>query len=492
MILTFLNHQWIAFWRSKNKNSAIAAQLILAFIALYLILTSIYIGSQAEVLITYFLPGKDPILVFNGFILYYFVADFLMRIQMQELPTLAVVPYLHLNIPKRKLVNFLNLRALFSVFNLFPILLFFPFCIMKINSTYGHTVGLVYLLTILSITLFNNYAALYFKRVAAQNFKLIIGGLLLLAVFGALEYFKVFSVSALSNSVFQLITVYPLTGVIFIAAAAGIYLLNSSFLRGNLYLEELKAAEKKKLATDYPFLDRFGEAGTLVALEIKLILRNKRPRSTVSKGLLFLCYGLLMYKARILDADKFALMLFPAIFMTGNMTLLYGQFMFSWQSSEFDGLMANKTDIKTFFKAKFIMLTIASTLLTILASFYGFLSLKALAVQFAAYFYNIGISTIIVLYIANNNYKYIDLGKGSSFNWQGVGTTSMLMSLPVFASPYLIYIPLSMLFNPYWGLAGITVAGIVGLLTRNFWIGVLAERFKEKKYTIAAGFRERT
>lgn len=492
MILTFLGHQWISFWRSKNKDSAIAANLILGFIAIYLILTSIFIGSQIENLIHQFLPGKDPVNIFNGVILYYFAADFLMRIQMQELPTLAIVPYLHLNIPKRKLVSFLNLRALFSVFNLIPLLLFFPFCIMKINSLYGPGVCLAYLLTIISITLFNNYAVLYFKRAAAQNIKATAAGLLLLFGLGVMEYFKVFSISAVSDAIFRLIIVYPVCCLIFTAITAGIYLINDRFLKNNLYIEELKAGEKKKLATDYPFLDRFGAAGTLVALEIKLILRNKRPRSTVAKGLLFLCYGLLMYKSRVLDADKFALMLFPAIFMTGNMTLLYGQFMFSWQSSEFDGLMTNKVDVKTFFRAKFIMLTIASAILTILASFYGFLSLKILLVQFAVFFYNIGISTVIVLYIANNNKQYIDLSKGSSFNWQGVGATSMLMSLPVFTSPYLIYVPLSLLFNPYWGLAGIAVAGITGLITRDFWISVLAEKFNEKKYSIAAGFRERT
>lgn len=492
MLLTFLKHQWTGFSRSKSKEGTMVIQIVLFLVAVYLISVSVFIGSHVNELVEEFLPGKDVMLVFNGVILYYFVLDFLLRIQMQELPTLAIVPYLHLNIAKRKLVSFLNIRALFNVFNLLPLLLFFPFCLLSIRSNYGPAVSVMYLVSILSLALFNNYTTLYFKRAAAQNIKLVVAGLLLLFTFAALEYFKILSIARLSNDVFHLLTLYPATGLIFAFLAAGIYWINARFLRNNLYLEELKTGEKKKIATDYPFLNRFGDAGMLIAVEIKLILRNKRPRAVVSKGILFLCYGFLMYKEKALLSDSFGVMLVGAIFMTGNMTLLYGQFMFGWQSAEFDGLLANKTDIKTFFKAKMIMLTLASTLLTIVVSLYGFMSWKLLLLQSAAYLYNIGVSTIIVLAFANRNNKYIDLSKGSNFNWQGVGSSSMLMSFPILLSPYVIYIPLALLINPYWGLAGLAITGIAGLLTRNYWINYLVRRFHIQKYQIAAGFRERT
>ena len=492
MILTFLSHQWTGFWRSKNKTGTIAAQLLMAFLGLYLIAVSIFIGNSIETLVDHFLPGKDVMLVFNGAILYYFVFDFFMRIQMQELPTLAIVPYLHLNIPKYKLVRFLNVRALFSIFNFIPLLLFSSFCVVHISENYGHLASIMYLLSIVSLTIFNNYTALYLKRAAAQNYRMIITGLVLIFVFGLLEYFKVFSISVVSNLIFSALIIHPVIGLVFILLAAGSYLVNGRFLKNNLYLEELKTGETKKSATDYPFLDRFGAAGTLVALEIKLILRNQRPRNTVAKGLLFLCYGFLMYKEKAINANSFGVMLIAGLLITGNMTIIYGQFMFGWQSAEFDGLLANKTDIKTFFKAKFLLLTIASTVLLIVVSLYGILSWKILLVQFAAYFYNIGVNTVIMLYVATRNNKYIDLSKGSNFNWQGANTSTMLLAAPVLLGPYLIYLPLSALFNPYWGLAGLTIAGLSGLFTRQYWLNKLVTVFNNKKYQIAAGFRERT
>lgn len=489
MLPIFLKHQWMAFWRSKGKTGTIAAQLIMGFVVLYIIVVSIIVGYSMEAIIAQLLPGKDIMMVFDGMILYYFAIDMLVRLQMQDLPTLAIVPYLHLNIPKRKIVNFLNVRALFSPFNILPLFVFFPFCILTIRPDYGIVVCVMYLLTIFSLMIFNNYAALYFKRLSTTNLRIVIPGVVLLMTIGLLEYFKVFSITTFSSYLFEQLRMYPLLGGVFLLMAIIMFVVNDRFLKRNLYIEELKTREEKKLGSDYPFLDRFGAAGVLVALEIKLILRNKRPRATVSKGLIFLFYGFLFYKEHMIRDNEFAKMLFPAIFMTGNMILLYGQFMFSWQSAEFDGMLANKINIRTFFKAKLLMLVIGSTLLTLIISLYGFLSWKIVAMQFAVYLYNIGIGAVIVLYFATLNYKAIDLGKGASMNWQGVGASTMIMALPLIVLPYLIYMPLS-LIHPYWGLAGLAISGLVGYLLRGFILSLLVVEFNKRKYKIAAGFRE--
>lgn len=480
----------MSFWRSKGKSGTIATQLFMGFFALYIIGVSILVGYSMEELIGKFLPDKEVITAFNGIILYYFALEFLMRLQLQELPTLAVVPYLHLNIPKQKLVTFLNLRALISPFNLLPILLFFPFSILNISEEFGSYACIMYLLGILSLTTFNNYMALYVKRLSIVNIWMVIGGGSFLVLLALLEYKKVFSISSLSNTVFHTIAIYPSTGFLLIATGLLMYMINSSYLKNNLYIEELKSGLQKKSSTDYPFIDRFGDTGTLVALEIKLILRNKRPRATAMKGLILLMYGFLIYKQRAIDENQFGMMLFAALFMTGNLITIYGQFMFGWQGAEFDGILAGKTDMRTFIKAKFLLLSLSATFLTIVISIYGLMSWKILALQFAAYLYNIGIGTVIVLYFATRNVKRVDLSKGASFNWQGVSASSMVMALPLLLLPYLIYLPLAFLLNPLWGLAGVGLMGIAGLLSRPFWINFLVTSFKKRKYTIAAGFRE--
>ena len=137
MISTFLSHQWKEFWRSRNKGGSIATQIIIGFFIIYFLGLALLLGFGMPLLLPKIFPNQDIYQSFNGIILYFFALDFLMRLQLQELPTVSIVPYLHLNLPKSNIVRFLNVKALFSAFNLVPLFIFLPFCFMKIM---GHLV----------------------------------------------------------------------------------------------------------------------------------------------------------------------------------------------------------------------------------------------------------------------------------------------------------------------------------------------------------------
>ena len=119
MLSTFLSHQKKSFWRSRNRGGSIAAQIVLGFFMLYFLIVAAALGFGMAVLLPKIFPKQDAMTSFNGIILYYFALDLLMRLQLQELPTLSIIPYLHLKIPKRKIVDFLNIKALFSAFSSF-------------------------------------------------------------------------------------------------------------------------------------------------------------------------------------------------------------------------------------------------------------------------------------------------------------------------------------------------------------------------------------
>lgn len=490
MLLTFLNHQRKDFWRSRNKAGSLAAQLLLGFFMLYLLVVAVGVGLMMTTIIGKIFPDKNVIEVFNGFILYYFLIDIAVRTQMQELPTLSIVPYLHLKIRRKTIVNFLNIKSLFSFYNLLPLFIFIPFCLIKVGESNGALTAAMYVLSILSLTVFNNYLVLYLKRKAINNigyFAFIIG---FVAVLAALDYFKVASVSGFSNLVFSKISLYPFLALVFTLGAVLIFIINSRYLRANLYTEELSTKDNKKVSTDYAFLNRFGKVGELAALELKLILRHKRSRGSILMGFAFLAYGFIFYKGPMIANDEFGKLLFAAVFMTGISIISYGQFMFAWQSTHFDGLLVNKINFKDFIKAKFLLFTISCTIITLLASFYGLMSYKLLLLHLAAYLYNIGFATVIVLYFATMNYKRLDITKSASFNWQGVGATQWILGLPFILVPVAIYVPFGMMDKPYWGLAAIGSFGLITLLMRNFWINLLVKKFEKQRYKIAEGFRE--
>lgn len=490
MLSTFLSHQQKSFWRSRNKKGSIAAEVVFGLLLLYFLGIAVFIGFGMVKFLPHVFPNQDVTTSFNGFIIYYFALDFIMRIQLQELPTLSIIPYLHLRIPKNKLIGFLNVKAFFSAFNLWPLFIFLPFCFIEIAGKYGAFATTMYIVTILSLTGFNNFLALYIKRKSISNIAYTVVGLAIFFTLGGLEYFKVISVMAASDFIFRHIAMYPYLGLIATLAAFAIFKINAQFLSNNLYVEELSTAREKKASTDYAFLNRFGKVGELAALELKLILRHKRSRSSVFMGFLFLFYGFFFYKESAINSNSFGQMMFGAIFMTGISIIIYGQFIYAWQSAHFDGLLVNKINFKDYIKAKFLLFTIACTMITVLASFYGFLSPKLLLLHLAAYLYNIGFGTVIVLYMGTSNYKRLDINKSASFNYQGTGATQWLLAFPYTLTPILIYLPFGLLGQPYIGLIVVALFGLVMLLMRGFWVNFLTKRLESQRYKMAEGYRE--
>lgn len=490
MFFKFLSHQWTSFWRGRNKAGSLIAKIILMLLYLYFFLVALGIGLFMKDVIRQLSPGAAPVLVFNGIILYYFMADFLARIQLQELPTISIQPYLAMNIRKKAIINFLNSKTLFSFFNVVPLFIFLPFVFTEIAPHSGNMAAFGYAVSIISFTLFNNFFALWLKRHASNKGWFLVAGVLTVLLLAGLDYFHIISIRSLSNSIFGTVADYPYLSIIFIVLGVAAFLMHSKFLSNNLYVEELVAREELKVSTDYPFLNRFGKTGQLAATELKLILRHKRSRGSLMMSFIFVLYGFFFYKKELLDNNQFSMMLFAAIFMTGIFQIAYGQFMYAWQSNHFDGLMANRIDHSEFIKSKFLLFTLAASLVTMITMFYGFISWKLILLHISVYLYNIGFGSVIVLFFANYNKKRLDLSKGATFNWQGVGATQWLLGLPLILLPFLIYMPFGMNDKPFWGLISIGIFGLITLAMQPLWIKWLTHQFNNQRYKLAEGFRE--
>jgi hypothetical protein len=114
-----------------------------------------------------------------------------------------------------------------------------------------------------------------------------------------------------------------------------------------------------------------------------------------------------------------------------------------------------------------------------------------LLIHFVMYLWNLGVNTTIILFFANRNSRRIDLSKGAAFNWEGVGGTQWLISLPLFLTPFIIYLPFSLLHCPNLGIALLAIAGLSLIITRSFWINKLEADFYKRKFIIAEGFRNK-
>lgn len=491
VIVTLLQHQWKSFWRSRGSGRNLAVQIFLGFIILYLALSALVIGFTLSATLKKFFPAADIVPVFLGFILYYYAFDIMLRFIMQDLPTLAVQPYLAQNIRKRTLAAFLNIRSVFSIFNLLPLFIFIPFIATEINARFGPGACWAMIVSVLSLTIFNHFLVLYIKRksILSQWWLISFFAVVMLAI--AADYFHWFSLRAVSASLFENMLKAPWLCIVPVLLAVASFYNNRRFLLKNFYLENLEKSSGEKRSSEYSWLQRFGNMGDLASVDIRLILRNKRPRSLLLLSVIFLFYGFLFFKPQYLSGNFNGMLLTGAIFITGMFMVSYGQFLFAWQSIHFDGILANNISIRNYIKSKWLLLVTFSTVSFLLSLLYGLMSWKLLPILASAWLFNIGIHSVLTCYLGTLNYKAVDLSKGSTFNYQGTGAVQWLYSLIILLVAAAIYFPFSLLINSWAGIAALGIAGLASFLLQDWWIDKIAQQFRRNRYKMMEGFREK-
>jgi hypothetical protein len=462
----------------------------MAVLILYLFANLLLVSFFLDKILVSVFPNGEVVSAFASCLLYYFLLDIVARFQMQELPTLSVKPYLNLDIKRRQIINYLSFISLSSGFNVAPFILTLPFLIKIVLPQHGIAVFCGLLLAILGCTLFNHFFSLWLKRKVNLNAWWMLAFLGVIGLLIFLDfYLHVISFSAISTFIFTGIIAQPSLAILPVLLAVGMYLINYLFLKSNLYLDELHAASVSgKSVSEFPFLSRFGKLGDLVANELKLIFRNKRSKSALMMSFFFLFYGLLFYNNPKLGAG-YGSAIFCGMFMTGLFIINYGQFMFGWQSSHFDGILSSRISVEDFFKSKLLLFTIFSTINLILTIPYAYFGWKIILIHFIMYLWNLGVNSLLVLYFATRNYRRIDLSKSASFNWEGVGASQWILSIPLLITPFVIFYPLQWIGYPEAGLTLLGITGLTFIITRQFWVNKLVEVFNQKRYTIAEGFR---
>lgn len=489
MIQQLISQIWKQQSRSPVWAKNLIANIFLGFAALLMVSYVLILGIAMDKLVRDFLPEKDPIEFINGIILYYFLFEFFIRFFLQNVPILQIQPYLHLPIKKSKIIHFMLRKSQMSVFNVLAILLFLPFSILRIASDYDTMSALGWIGTLFALSMSNHFLTMYIKKKLNDVPNLFIGLLAFFASLVALDYFEILSFSSLSSIAFGFVIDQPLVIIAAVFLALALYRLNFSFLFNNTYPEELATKKTQgKIAGDFAFLKRFGRIGELIALELKLIIRHKRPRNTLIMSGFLLFYGLIFYTNDAYQDMQFIFM-FAGVFITGIFFINYGQFLLSWESGYFDFILTRKVSFREHIEAKYWLFVAAATIAFTVSLAYGYFGWKILLINLVAYLFNIGFNVFAVMRIAMYSPKKIDLNKGAAFNYEGVGAAQFLIMIPIMILPYVLYAPLLILGYGDLGLALTGLVGLVGFTFRNKMLNGLTKAFVANRYKTAASFR---
>ena len=280
-----LIHQWKAFWRSKGKNQSIVINILAGILVLYFLMVAVALGFLLKPVLEHKYGSGNAVQAFCSFILYYFAIDIFVRFQFQELPTLAVQPYLLQNIRRRQLVSFLNIRSLFSFFNILPFLLFIPFAITTISGMYGSVSTLGFIVCLFAICGGNHFFILFIKRKTENSSKWLLAFFIVVIVLAALNYFKLISIQDFSAFVFTGVLHKPWLCIVAVLYVAFTFHINRKLLFNNFYFEATVSNGESTLQSN--LLGKLTTQGSLNSLELKSILRNKRPRALLFKFLFF-------------------------------------------------------------------------------------------------------------------------------------------------------------------------------------------------------------
>ncbi len=490
MILRLIQLTWKENIRSSFWQKSVVTNIFIGFIVFILMLYLLALGVFIDEILLKLFPDRAPIDVFNGALLYYFGFDLFVRYMMQSLPTFSVEAFLHLPVKKTLLIHFLIVRSFTSLLNFLPLLVFIPFSIKVIAQDYNGVQVLGYLLTILVLIFNNNLLATWIKRQLVGKASIVAwAGGVLLTVF-MLDYFGVFSLSAISTMVFDFVAMHPASILFALGLAVFTYSLNFQYLKSSMYPEELVRRKSNKVEnlSEIRYLKELGLTGTIIGLEMKLWLRHKRTKSMLYMLPLFVLYGLFFYP-NPLYKDMSGFLIFVGIFMSGGLMINYLNYSFGYESNYFDYILSSRIDLKNYLKVKLYIGIILSTFCFIITIPYVFFGWHILLINTVTWLFNIGFLSVVLLYTATYNKKAMDLTKGAAFNYQGIGAGNWLAMLPAFLLPVLIYLPFSLFGYPYAGLMFIGILGLIMLLLINPMIKIIEKQLISRRYIMAESFR---
>ena len=486
-MIELLIHQWKEKIRSPFWQKSIWLNIVLGILGVYLMLNIVFIGFFADFILLKIFPDTDVVQSFTRILFYYFSFDLIFRFFAQQIPTLSIQPYLTLPVPKSKLLHYPLIKSISSFVNVLALLLILPFFVKVVCATYPPRFCLYWIFTVLSLIATNNFLNFSLKKYFSKQPLFI---LFLLAIIGLIIYLdinKTLSISEYFSKALQTISEKPFLFVIPFILAAISYYLGYNLLKKNAWIEDTQTNQRANTAS-LSFLSRYGEAGNLMGTEIKMILRNKRPKSLLYVSLIFFAYGFMFYQEK--NIENYVILIFTGFFLTSIFAIQYGQFSFSWESSFFDSYMANKISPINYIRSKYLFFALTSLIGFVVTLPYALISYKIGFINAAMLLYNIGISSVVLLFICTWNTSRIDLGRSQFMNYQGTGVTQFLSIIPIAGFPVIVYLLFKYFGAPEYSIYALGLIGLIAIVFNKYLLQLLTRQFVKRRYKMALGFRQ--
>lgn len=479
---------WRETVRSAYWGKSLATSIGLGFLALYFSANFLFLGIIIPKALTENFPD-NPLSKFNSFVLAYLAFDFLIRQLAQKLPVVGLKPLLSLGIKRPIIAKYLIGRSLFSFFNLLPLFLVVPSFIQLAITHFSAIGAIAWLTALVFVIICSNLLSVYVKWRFMDNDYLFLISLAILASLFALNRYGIVNLSGLFGQVLDLTLKYPPVAVLMLAPAGLLYVLNFNFLRSNMYVGLADKKKKDEKIRDYSWTEKLGETGRFVALELKLIWRNKRPRKTLAVLPLFLLYGFIFLRPNEGKEIPEFVFLFLGIFLTGIFAIQYGQFFPAWHSNYFSMLMCQPLTMKQFLRSFYLLMAVVSVICYLITLPYAFMNAKIIYTNFVMMIYNLGVNIPFFFGLGLFSSKRIDLNQSPMMNYQGMGASQWLSGIPTLLLPMGLFFLTKFFANAATGYVLLGVIGAIGLVIHPIVINFFSIKYQQKKHQLIKNYK---
>ena len=475
------------FMRAPQLEAKLAIKILMGFVVLYFGGSLLFAGIAVYPILSDLLPERDAISVINSVLVLIFILELIIRYFLQQLPVTEIKSFLLLSIPKKRIIRNVLSLSLLSVYNAIPVLFYLPISISMFQDDYALGRVIAWWIAVTALSLCLNFISF----LANKNNKTLVGFVVLIILLYLSESYIDFETFRAVGYFFDALIMQPLWVLVPLGVFVLLYQITFSFLKKNLNLEGALAAKKEVAnAGRYDFLDVFGSHAFFLKNDLRLIVRNVRPKNIVLMSFLFLFYGLFFFTQ---DNQPESLLVFASIFISGGFLLTYGNYVPAWDSEYYAFLMTQNLSYKKYLDSKWRLMTFAVIVSTVLSLPYLYFGVKIYLMILSGAAFNIGLGTWITLYGGLLNKQPLKLNiKAKAFeNTQAFSGKMMLTIFPKMILPVLLYIIPATLFNPTAGYITLAASGVLGIVFKNQILTQMVKLFAKQKHEMLQAFTQK-
>lgn len=484
-IFQYLN--WKNTWRSQRMGTGIATKIIMGFLILYFGAVFAVLGIFFDKIIEDSPFAEQPMLGLHTILFYYLMFDLVIRIIFQEVSEVKFRQLCLLPISRSRIIYYILRSTVLSIFQLLPLFFIIPFTIKHLIPDYGIILSLCWIIAVCSMLLLNNFLALQIKHKISGNPLFYVVPILIVGLLYLVDARSWIPISDYVNHFFIRVLEHGFTCLIPVGVAYAMFRLVFRRMQKQAYISS-DFLNRPNFMEQFSFggLDNLGYFGLIAQLNLRLIFRNKRIRTQVLFSMIFLLYGLYLYRDGVYGP---AFLLFWGLYMTGVIAMALAPYIWSYQGNYVELLFSLPISMKQYIRIQYNFLILVCLVTTIPSMFYYFMQPDVPKINGAAFLFNVGVNIPVLLLASTYNKKKLDINTAGTFNMQGISGMQFLFIFLVLVVPVFVFLPFSVFNRPDWGLSLLAIVGLFGLLLQPLIIRGIETLVKEKKYSLTEHFR---